>query len=176
MLKKIAAAAALAFVASTAAAADVPGFYMGADFGQTKINAIVDDGVEYFGDRETSYGIFAGYQINQSFAIEGNFRRLASFEERFSGIPVDFDFNQIGLSVVGTLPLSNNFSVFGRLGYNRLDIKASAGGFSEDDDESGALYGIGVGYDFTPTVSARLEFQKPSSDSTNVSAGVVFKF
>jgi OOP family OmpA-OmpF porin len=33
-----------------------------------------------------------------------------------------------------------------------------------------------VSYAFSPAVSARLEVQKPTSDSTNLSAGVSFQF
>lgn len=168
MLKKIAAAAALAIVASTAAAQDAPAFYIGADAGQTKI----DD----FGDRETSYGVFAGYQINPSFAIEANYRNLAEFDYRVGTVTADLETTQIGLSVIGAMPLSSNFSLYGRLGYNRVDVKATVGTASADEDESGVLYGVGLNYDFSPTVSARVEFQKPTSDSTNVSAGVSFKF
>lgn len=164
MLKKIAAAAALAIVASTAVAADAPAFYVGADIGQTKI----DDA----DDNETSYGMFAGYQVNEMFAVEANYRVLADFA--FLG--ADLKTTQTGLSAIASMPLSNNFSVYGRLGYNRIDVEASGPLGTADADESGVLYGVGLGYAFTPTVSARVEVQKPTSDSTNFSAGLSFKF
>ena len=40
----------------------------------------------------------------------------------------------------------------------------------------GVLYGVGLNYNFTPTISGRAEVQKPSSDSTNYGVGIVFKF
>ena len=157
MLKKIAAAAALAIVASTAVAAEAPAFYIGADVGSTKLDG--------FDDRETGYGVFAGYQINQTYAIEANYRMLADVD----GAEAD----QFGLSAIATLPLSSGFNVYGRLGYNRAEL-TGAGSFSRK--ESGVLYGVGLGYEFSPTVAARLEVQKPTSDVTNVSAGVSFSF
>jgi OOP family OmpA-OmpF porin len=154
MFKKIAIAATLAMLASSSFAAGP--FYAGADVGSTKVDG--------FSDRETSYGAFVGYNFHQNFAVEGAYRRLADFG--------DETVDQAAVSVVGTLPLSNGFNVFGRLGYNRIEAKYDGG----KDSESKAVYGVGVGYAFTPTVSGRIEVQQPHSDVTNISAGVVFRF
>ena len=159
MFKKIAVAATIAMLSTAAFAADAPKMYAGVDVGSTKVDG--------FSDRETSVGGFFGYQINTNFGIEAGFRRLADFDVDSVGVTID----QTALSAIGTLPLSGGFNVYGRLGYNHL--KAKGNGSATD---SGALYGVGVGYDFTPTIAGRLEVQKPSSDSTNFSAGVVFKF
>jgi OOP family OmpA-OmpF porin len=167
MFNQIAIAAVLAVAASTAAAQS-PAFYIGADVGQSKIDDI--------GGQEGSYGIFAGYKINETFAIEANYRRLNDFDTTAFGPNLNFKTDQIGLSAIAALPLSNNFSLYGRLGYNRLDIQTSSAITSVDSDDSGVLYGVGVGYDFSPTMSARLEYQRPASDMSNISAGVSFKF
>jgi OOP family OmpA-OmpF porin len=157
MFKKIIAAAALATLASSAFAAMPGTFYAGVDGGSTKI----DD----FGDDKGSYGAFLGYNFHQNFAAEIGARRLGSWE----GV----DVNQYQASLIGTLPLQNNFNVFGRLGYNKLDADSNGRG---DASDNGALYGVGVGYSFTPTIAGRVEFQKPSSDSHNISVGVAFQF
>lgn len=164
MFTKIAIAATLAILSSAAVAADQPYFYAGADVGGTKISG--------YSDRETSYGVFGGYQFNQNFAVEANYRVLADFSE----FGADVEGEQLGLSVIGTIPLQNGFSVFGRLGYNRLSTEINGGGMRFKDDENKALYGVGVGYAFTPTISGRVEVQKPHSDLTNISAGVSFRF
>lgn len=164
MFKKIFAAAALATLASSAFAAMPNTFYAGVDGGSTKIDG--------FGDNKGSYGAFVGYNFHQNFAAEIGARRLGSWT--VSG--ADVDANQYAASIVGTLPLQNNFNVFGRLGYNKVQAKASYKGFTANADDSGVLYGVGVGYQFTPTISGRIEFQKPSSDSHNLSAGVAFAF
>lgn len=168
MIKQIAAAAALAILSSTAVAADRAPIYVGADFGTTKI-----DNVD---DRSSSYGIFAGYQLSPQFAIEAGFRRLADYDLRVGTANGDVTLDQTALSVIGTLPLSSGFNVYGRLGYNHLKAKASLAGFGGSDSESGVLYGIGLGYTFSDTVSGRVEIQRPSSDSSNLSAGISFAF
>lgn len=162
MFKKIAAAALFAAVSHSAAAAEQ--FYAGADLGATKFQGISGN--------KTSYGVYGGYQFQENFAAELGLRRLGDF----TLYGVDVETEQAALSLVARLPLSNGFHVYGRLGYNYLDASASYGANHASDNTSGGLYGLGLAYDFTPTVSARVEVQRPSSDSTNLSAGLTFKF
>lgn len=168
MFKKIAFAATLAILSASSFAAENPAFYAGADVGTTKI-----DGMS---DRETSFGGFIGYQFHQNVAVELGYRRLADSDTVVSGVKVGTKIDQTALSVVGTLPLSNGFNVFGRLGYNHLGVKASVAGYSAADSDNGALYGVGVGYAFNEKVSARVEVQKPGSDSRNINIAVSYKF
>jgi opacity protein-like surface antigen len=163
MFKKIAAAAALAFVAASAFAAPTA-YYGGLDAGSTKI----DD----FGDHKGSFGGFLGYGFNRNVAIELGYRQLGSWDV----LGINVKSKQTHLSVVGSYPLGNQVEVYGRLGYNQLRGEATFGGMSYGDDTSGVLYGAGLNYSFTPTISGRIEVQKPSSDSTNYNVGVVFKF
>jgi OOP family OmpA-OmpF porin len=165
MFKKIAFAATLAILASSAFAAEKPSFYAGADIGSTKIDGI--------SDRQTSFGGFIGYQFHENFAVEGGYRRLADFDV-IKGANLTLD--QAAVSVIGTLPLSSGFNVFGRLGYNRVEATGNAGSFSSTASDTGVLYGVGLGYAFNAKISARVEVQKPSSDSSNVSVGVSYKF
>ncbi len=168
MFKKIAAAAALAILSTTAVAQTSAPLYFGADFGSTKL-----DGAS---DRESSYGIFAGYQFTPMFAAELGFRRMADFNDTFAGTRADVTIDQTAISLIGTLPLQRGFNVFGRLGYNDLRVKANVRGFSGSESDDGLLLGIGLGYQFTNTVSGRIEVQRPSSDSSNISAGIAFAF
>jgi long-subunit fatty acid transport protein len=88
----------------------------------------------------------------------------------------DVKAKQTHLSLVGSYPLNAQFDVYGRLGYNNLRAEAKAGGITYGDDTDGGLYGIGLNYNFNSQLSGRFEVQKPSSDSTNYSVGVVWKF
>jgi len=163
MFKKIAAAAALAFVASSAFAAPTA-FYAGLDVGSTKVDGLSDN--------KASFGGFLGYGFNQYIAAELGYRQHGTWD--YQG--VDIKLKQTHLSVVGSYPLNGKLDVYGRLGYNKVTVEGSAGGFSASEDTTGALYGIGLNYSFAPNISGRVEVQKPSSDSTNVGVGVVFKF
>jgi hypothetical protein len=167
MFKKIALCAALTALASTAFAA-TPAFYVGADVGTTKLNDL--------SDRKTSFGGYVGYQFTETLAVEGGFRRLADFDYYYGTTKVGVTADQTALSVIGTLPVGGGFGLFGRLGYNHLTATGKVGSVSASDSTNGGLYGLGMNYVFTPAVSARVELQKPSSDTTNLSFGVSLKF
>jgi OmpA-OmpF porin, OOP family len=92
------------------------------------------------------------------------------------GINGDIDLNQASLSAVGTFPLSNGFSLLGRLGYSYVEAENKVVGGRVKTSDSNGIVGVGLGYAFTPAISARLEFQKPSSDSQNVSIGLAYQF
>jgi OOP family OmpA-OmpF porin len=167
MFKKFAAAAALAAASTAAFAAEPPSFYAGVDVSSTKISG---------SDRDGGYGAFLGYKFNESFAVEGGYHRLAETEYRSGPLRADVTLDQLDLSVIGSLPLSAGFDVYGRLGYNRLTADADVAGFSAREHDNNVLYGVGLGYAFTPVIHARLEVQKPSSDATKILAGVAFRF
>jgi OOP family OmpA-OmpF porin len=181
MFKQIAAAAALVIASSSAIAAEAPKFYVGADVSSTEIDG---------SDRETGFGGFVGYKFNENIAVEAGYHRLAEtdmvFYDSSTGIEGDgsVKVNQTAVSLIGTLPLNNGFSLFGRFGYNRLQLKAkvTASGYgtsvteSDSESENKVVYGVGVAYAFAPNVAARLEVQKPHSDITKIAAGVTFGF
>jgi OOP family OmpA-OmpF porin len=160
MLKKIVAAAALAMLASSSFAGTPGTVYGGLDVGSTKLDGNSDS--------QASFGGFVGYNFHQNFAVEGGFRRLGTWDNGGPDVTVD----QTAVSVIGTLPLNQGFNVYGRLGYNYVKVDRSYG----DASESGTLYGVGVGYTFSPKLAGRIEVQKPTSDSTNVGASVVYQF
>ncbi len=160
MFKKIVIASALALMASASFAQTAPGVYAGVDVGSVDI--------DFINDKETAAGIFAGYNFNETFALETGFRK-ASFD--------GFKVQQLSLSALASMPFGNGFNVYGRLGYNDIDVKNNvAGGTFTQDFDSGALYGVGLGYAFTPKITGRVEYQRPNSDSNIVTAGVSFKF
>ena len=173
MFKKIAAAAALLIASSAAFAAQPNTFYAGVDAGRTK----ADD----FSDRDTSVGGFVGYNFHQNFAIEGGYRRLADFDIYVGAPSIGFvdgkaKVDQAHLSLVGSLPVAEGLSVYGRLGAARIQERFSTGGFTNKDSTTKALYGIGLSYAITPAIAARVEVQKISQQATNLSTGLSFQF
>lgn len=167
MFKKIAAAAFALAASSAAFAAEPPSFYAGVDISSTDFD-------DY--DRDTGFGAFAGYKFNENIAVEAGYHRLADTTYRSGALRADVRIDQYDLSVLGTLPLSNGFGLYGRLGYNRLTVDVDAPGFFGKEHQSKLVYGLGLAYAFTPELHGRLEVQKPHSDITKLAAGVVFSF
>lgn len=160
MFKKIAAAAALTLLASSSFAAPTA-FYGGVDVGSTKSDALDNN------SSKVSYGAFLGYDVNENVAVELGYRRLGQWENA-RGLGNDVNVNQTHLSVVGSVPLKDQFSVYARVGYNKLN--------GDVINNSGALYGVGLGYNFAPNVVTRLEVQKPTNYATNIGVSVGYKF
>lgn len=168
MFKKIAAATAL-FIASSAALAAQPNtFYAGADIGRTKITDVAD--------RDTSYGGFVGYNFHPNVAAELGYRRLVDRDYHWADGSANSREDQTSLSLVGSLPVGERLSVYGRLGAARLEARFSSTGNTFKDSTTKALYGVGLNYAITPAVSARVEVQKISQAATNLSVGVSYGF
>lgn len=170
MLKKFAVAAALVLGASSSFAAPASSgpaptlFYGGIDVGVTKIDEL--DG------NKGGLGGFVGYGFNQNVAVELGYRQLGKFDV----MGVDVKLKQTHVSVVGSLPLNPQLSLYGRLGYNNINVSGSGYGVKAEADTDGVLYGIGLNYRFAPDILSRVEVQKPTSDSTNLHFGLVFEF
>jgi OmpA-OmpF porin, OOP family len=180
--------AALALTAAMAAQADVqPGFYMGAGIGSTKID---DDGFDGagidFDDSDTGFKVFGGYSFSQNFAIEATYFDFGEASGRFEDFvgPVSFDVGVSGLSAsaVGVLPLSDMFSVFGKLGYASYDVDAHASvagqSGSASESESDLMYGAGAALSFGQ-FEARAEFEAinvDGGDANMISLNGLFRF
>ncbi len=164
MFKIFAIGTALLIAYSAASAAQPDTFYAGADVGRTHISE--------FSQSYTTFGIFGGYNFHRNIAAEVGFRRLAEFETFGARVSTD----QLSVSLVGSLPLSERISVYGRLGLNSLEVTAGAGGWSGRDTEIKALYGIGIKYAFDAAVSFRVEVQRPVNEMTNLSVGISYQF
>ncbi|BDT59350.1 hypothetical protein MasN3_28440 [Massilia varians] len=168
MFKKIALLAAL-FAASSASFAAQPGsFYAGADLGRSKITDL--------GGHETSFGGFVGYNFHPNVAVELGQRRLFERDYGWGNGNANLRADQTSLSLVGSMPVGESFSVYGRLGAARIQERFSTGGFTHKDSTTKALYGIGLSYAITPAVTARVEVQKISQQATNLSTGLSYQF
>ncbi|GAB3455298.1 hypothetical protein GCM10027321_07520 [Massilia terrae] len=177
MIKHIIATAALAGIAALANAAEpaaapfsAPGaMYIGGDVGATKLTGAAD------GNR-TSYSAFAGYTLNPNFAVEAGFGRLYDW----SGYGASERGNQASLSLLGSVPVTSQLSIYGRLGVNQISMRGEVptgnGMYSFKDDTTRALLGVGANYKLTEKVSARIEVQRPGLDLTNYKAGISYAF
>ncbi|MDR0480377.1 MAG: outer membrane beta-barrel protein, partial [Gallionellaceae bacterium] len=89
--------------------------------GLTGVSASVDDS-------DTAYKLQLGYQFNKYFALEGGYFDLgkAGVNGQFTGGRYDFTFKASGVNVsaLGILPLSDDFSIFGKLGAAYTSAKA----------------------------------------------------
>jgi OOP family OmpA-OmpF porin len=191
-----AAAVAAVFALSTTAAHAENWYVLGA-IGQSKISDMDIPGVD---DTDTSWKLQLGYKVNEYFAIEGGYVDLG----KVSGSPlldtdlgtfpanVSFGADAWNLDAVGIIPLSDAFSLFGKVGVAVSSADASisvpavpgaSGSISEN--KTGLNYGVGVNWDVSSDWALRAEYEifnkigggdLGESDINVLSVGVAFKF
>jgi OOP family OmpA-OmpF porin len=200
---------ALAVLASTCAMAEEPGWYVGGNVGQARAKiddaritsgllgagatstTIVDD------NRDTAYKVYGGYQMNSNFALEGGYFDLGRYGFNASTVPAgtldgSIRLRGLNLDLVGTLPISEKFSAFGRIGANYAQARDSFSGTGAvvvlDPNPSkrqvNPKLGLGLQYAFTPALSLRGELERyrvsdavgNKGDIDLASIGLVYRF
>ena len=181
----IAFAALATCASSTVLAQDALGWYGGVNLGRTGVtidDARITSGLAAAGfqtnsisdrDRNTGYKLFGGYQINRNFAVEGGYFDLGKFGYTANTTPAgtlsgDMRVRGLNLDLVGTLPMSERFSAFGRVGLNYAQAKdsfSSTGAViatNPNPSEKGTNYKLGVGlqYALSDALSVRGELER----------------
>ena len=188
-----------------------PGWYGGVSVGQSRASiddARITSGLAGSGlattsidDKnkgyDTGYKLFGGYQFNRNFALEGGYFDLGKFG--FSAITVpagtlngEMKVKGLNLDLVGTLPLTEKFSAFGRVGATyaeAADTYSGTGAVSVLDpnpkkQDTNYKYGLGLQYDFTQKLAMRLEAERyrindavgNRGDIDLLSVGLIFRF
>ena len=200
--------AGFATVCSTSVIAQVSPWYVGGSLGPTRAN-FNNDAInsQFVGqgftvnsssteNRSTGGKLFGGYQLNPNFAIEGGFFDLGRFN--YSGTTTGGNYSGttrargLNLDLVGTLPLTDRFSVLGRVGaaYAQTRDNFSSTSFvppstaNNNRNETGVKFGVGLQYALTDALSLRAELERyrisdPIRNRSNVdmaSIGLVYRF
>lgn len=179
-----------ALIPFAAQADDTTGVYVGA--GITQLSADLDltdldaggQSID-LGEQSLDINMITGrlgYRLNKYIAVEGELGFGLGGDDFDQAIPVDvlgttlnvdsnvsLDIENYYVGFVrGILPISDEFEVFGRLGYGsatgKADVTASVAGFtasgSEEDDISGLAYGLGAQYNFTDKDGIRADYTR----------------
>jgi OOP family OmpA-OmpF porin len=200
-LSALAAAVMLAGVCATSAAqAQSVSWYVSGDVGQSNYKTNSQEvGIigGSFDRKDTQSGFAFGAQLNKSFALELGYTDFGKAKISGNGafpcsngiVCVPALFNVSGdarakathLSLVSSVPLVDNLSLYGRLGTSRTDrtanVRVNNVSVSGSEKKTEAIYGIGLAYAFTPNVDATIEWKKlNNTDVDAVSAGVRIRF
>ena len=190
-------------------AQDAPGWYVGGNVGGTRadfkndsinrslagqgftVNSTTTD------NSSTGYKLFGGYQLTPNFAVEGGYFDLGRFNYSSSTTPAgtfsgNNRVNGLNLDLVGTLPLSDRFSVLGRVGAAYAQNRGSfaSTGFvplntsNPRRNETNLKIGLGLQYAISEALSVRAELERyrisdPIRNRGNVdmaSIGLVYRF
>lgn len=176
---------AMAIMASPLARAEEPGWYLGLSAGRSA--ATIDDarissslagrGLTMTSiadrDRDTAYKLLGGYQFNPNFALEGGYFDLGKFGYTANTLPLgtlvgDIRLHGINLDAVGTWPITEKFSILGRVGMNYTNASDSFVGTgavrvinpNPSTRETNVKFGFGLQYAFTPALALRAEVER----------------
>jgi opacity protein-like surface antigen len=134
--------AAIAIVLAATSSVASAGTYLGLGIG-TAVGGSWEDSASQGGDIdgfERSGRLFGGYRISKvSFEAQGSRFALAF------GTPFEYQGTQLAANVKLSLPLGNNFEVFGRGGLARTWV-SSRGDLMDDSAGTGWLLGLGAEY------------------------------
>ena len=197
-----------AVIISPLAMAGDSGWYMGGNIGKSA--ATIDDerinnGLLGGGfattsitndNRNTGYKFFGGYKFNKDFALEGGYFDLGKFGFSATTLPAgilssNIKLDGMNLDVVGFLPMTEKFSVLGRIGLNYAEAKDSFSGtvalpvnINPSKRDTNYKFGFGVQYDSTQSLGMRAEAERYRiNDAVGnkgnidlVSVGLVYRF
>lgn len=201
--------AAMIAAAGSPAMAQTTGWYGGLNLGQSRAkiddkritSSLISSGFAVTGirddDRDTGGKLFAGYQMNRNFALEGGYFDLGKFGFTANTLPAGaldgrIKLRGFNLDLVGRLPVTDKLSAFARVGVNRAEARDTFTGSgsvfvrnpSPSKRDTNAKFGVGLEYAFTEAVSMRLEAERyrindavgNNGDVDLVSLGVIYRF
>jgi len=194
----------------SATAAEDSGLYFGGNIGQSRAkidNARITRGLTGAGLTTTSivddklglgYKVFGGYQINRYFALEGGWFDLGRFGFTSTTVPAGTLNGRLkvwgaNLDAVGMLPITEQFSAFGRFGVTYAQTRdnfTSTGAVAARANPNpkkrawNYKFGAGLEYDFVPSFGMRIEAERyrisdavgNRGDIDLYSAGLVYRF
>ena len=206
-------AAVLAVSATATAHAQSTSWYGGVSLGQSKSNVSAGEVTDFLrslgygspstsaDDKDQTYKFLLGYRFSPNVAIEGFYADLGKYGTRSTvttptagSVSADYKAKGYGVDVVLSAPITQAFSVYGRLGAMQAKTEATFGSTGSvrllnlggSKTKAGQHYGVGLQYEVTPVIALRGEvetYRKLGDDSTGgelkvdvVSVGAIFRF
>ena len=155
--------------------ADNSGFGVFGAIGQAKHD------IEIINDSDTSFAIGGQYRFNSNFAIEvryddyGNLTTVSTEENIIGDNKISTD--SLSAGVKGAIPLSDQFSIFAKIGFSSWDINTNYSYSSLDSSvsRSGSLsesgtdlyYGFGGEYSINENIVIGLDYTMLTMDIDN---------
>jgi OOP family OmpA-OmpF porin len=153
------------------------GWYMGGNVGistanidKDKITQDLTNPLYTDDERDHGYKLYGGYQFNKYLGLEGGYFNLGKFDYALSADEGTLDgkikIMGVNLDAVTTLPITEKFSAFGRIGANYAQAKDYFHGtipVLDNNPQEKALnykFGAGLQYAVTDALGVRLEAER----------------
>ena len=158
-------------------------WYAGFGFGQSRYRNPVPATVSA-NTRTEGWKVYTGYQFNKYLGVEGGYANLNDMTAHTATTMVNTNSNAWILAAIGSYPLTDKFSVIGKLGaaYVLTSTNTRVGAALSQrtgDDNYQPYYGVGVKYALLDNVDLRAEWERFDLDHYNIdlmTAGFAVKF
>lgn len=138
-------------------AAHAEGSYFKASVGRSEYKA------GDFNEGKTAASLAYGFSVDKNFDVELGYVNFGKLKFADPDGPGSFHAQSIYLAGVGNLPLTDAFSVFGKLGVavnHFKDVSTDlSGSSSSQETKARGLLGVGLAYNFTKEFTGTLEYQ-----------------
>jgi OOP family OmpA-OmpF porin len=190
-INKVVVASALALSGLLAATQASAQAFVGASIGQSDVDEDITAGLITSGSvdsKDNAFKVFGGYMFNRHFGVEGAYVDLGavSYSGSFGSAAVSggkVEMTGFNVAALGSYPVTEAFSVFGKIGLFIWEAEASdtTGGvpFSEKTDGTDISFGLGLNYQFTRNLGVRAEWERfklDEADADLISVGIVWRF
>jgi OmpA-OmpF porin, OOP family len=161
-------------------------FYVGAGIGQANSDVDTDSIAFVSGtpisvdNTTTAFKLFGGYQFSKYIGIELGYIDMGEIKASAPG-PDTYTIALSGFDAffVGTWPISNDFTLFGKLGFIswNSDITISLAGIgtgSGSENDIDLAFGVGGQYNISKNFGVRVEYEAFDIDVQKAGAGSTF--
>lgn len=107
-------------------------------------------------DKDTAWKLFGGYKFTDKISAEAAYVSLGDLHKGTGATSTNSDVSAMTVNAVGTIPVTEQFDVFGKVGAMRWSSDNSAG----DESGFGATYGVGAKMHLNETTKLRAEWEK----------------
>jgi len=125
--------------------------YFGGALGQSEGSSYCD-GASGCEDSDTAWKVFGGYKFTDKLAVEGAYMNLGDMYKNSE----HSDVSAFSINGVGSLPVTEKFDVFGKIGATRWSSDNSGG----SESGFGMTYGVGAKMNMNENTKLRAEWEK----------------
>jgi long-chain fatty acid transport protein len=166
------------------------GWYAGFGFGQSKYRDLATTNAVSVNDHVEGWKVYTGYEFNKYLGVEGGYANLNDFTVKTATTSTKGTSDAWTLAAVGAYPLTDKFSVTGKLGAayvltksmvknGIIEVVNNGDAVRSGDDSYRPYYGVGVKYALFDNLSLRADWERFDLDHSNVdlmTAGFAVKF
>jgi OOP family OmpA-OmpF porin len=171
------------------AQATMPGVYVGVGAGQSEAVEYECAALPSCKPKGTAYRFFGGYQFSRNFGVEAAYTDLGNASSHSPGFDQTIKVRAGELTLVGSFPATERFSLYGRIGgyYAQTTADTTQAGVSQGLKESNGniTFAGGLQFFMTQSLALRGEGQRymkvgggkiGDSDYNVYSVGLLWKF